>query len=252
MEGKARLGLAVLAVALVAVALGVPAASGDSQCGNIGTAQEVSTVGTADCNTAGAVVGAYYNGPCASGASPCEVQAAGSSWSCQTRPSPRTGFSTQVVCDQGGTSAQNTVAWYTGATGPPKLTGLTITPSAFKARTSGGPIVTSGGTRVSYNLSQAVDVSFQPIQTLPGRKAGPGPFGCKAPRPSLANRPRCVRTVRYPGFRHKAVAGANQFRFSGRVGNRRLAPGAYVFEVVPIVASGTPPRVRKAFRILRP
>jgi hypothetical protein len=54
------------------------------------------------------------------------------------------------------------------------------------------------------------------------------------------------------GFAHQSVAGPNSFRFSGRVRNRKLRPGAYrlVGKVADAAANVSTPKVAK-FRIVR-
>jgi hypothetical protein len=52
-------------------------------------------------------------------------------------------------------------------------------------------------------------------------------------------------------FTHADVAGANRFRFTGRVGGRKLRPGSYRLRAVARNAAGVGPPAFKPFHITR-
>ena len=52
-------------------------------------------------------------------------------------------------------------------------------------------------------------------------------------------------------FTRAGKAGANAFRFTGRMRKRRLAPGRYVLRAKPTAAGVTGKSVKVAFRIVR-
>ena len=74
-------------------------------------------------------------------------------------------------------------------------------------------------------------------------------------RPTRANRakPSCTGYRRLRGsFNHTGTAGLNRFRFSGRLGGRKLRPGNYrLVAVAADAAANRSAQVRKVFRIIR-
>jgi hypothetical protein len=50
---------------------------------------------------------------------------------------------------------------------------------------------------------------------------------CVAPTRSNRRKPRCIRTLALGSFPLVGHAGANGFRFTGRVRGHKLAPGKY-------------------------
>lgn len=115
----------------------------------------------------------------------------------------------------------------------PRLTLLRLSPTTFRAWSSGpsvGPLhprrPRPGSTIVSFRLAARAVVRFSALKCLDRR---------------------CTRTRAAGSFRRSFKAGSNRFRFTGRVGDRRLAPGRYRLVAAP---RGAPPR-RVAFRIVR-
>jgi len=87
----------------------------------------------------------------------------------------------------------------------PVLSSYTLSPTSFKAATSGPSIAPSGGTTVSFVLSEAATVLFK-VQKL----SSSGTW------------------VAVPGsFSFSGRKGSNQFHFSGRVGGVKLKPATY-------------------------
>ncbi len=135
---------------------------------------------------------------------------------------------------------------------------LSLSPNAFKAAASGPSTQSASrrskrGTVVSYTLDQSATVRFTIEGQLPGRKAGRGKhLRCIAPTKDNQNAPRCTRTVTlHASFTVIGKAGANTFRFTGRLAGRTLLLGGYTLIATPTAAglSGNPAAV--AFRIVK-
>jgi hypothetical protein len=143
-----------------------------------------------------------------------------------------------------------------GSTPPPDTTrpqgsALRLAPVAFRPLTRGGPVArVARGTLVTFRLSEAARVRFTVARARPGRRVG---RRCVAPRRSNARRPRCTRYVSVRGsFTVAGVAGANRFRFSGRLAGRALRPGRHRLTGTPTDAAGNRGRPFSAgFTILR-
>jgi hypothetical protein len=142
-----------------------------------------------------------------------------------------------------GATATPTPQGQSGLRPPPALAGLALRPARFAASRRGR------GTRISFRLTEAGRVRFRVERELPGRRRG---ARCLAPRRAPRGR-ACMRRERIRGsFEHAGRAGANAFRFRGRVAGRALRPGRYVLVATPLAADGRPGRVvRVRFRIGR-
>lgn len=132
----------------------------------------------------------------------------------------------------------------------PRLTRLSLSPRWFRAAVKGPSIVARGGSTVSYSLTEPADVSFAVQRSTRGWRVGGRCVSTRRP-----NRPakRCLRyqTLR-GGMLHRGASGANKFRFSGRLRNRRLAPGRYRLRAVATDATRNRSQLRHVgFRILR-
>ena len=116
-------------------------------------------------------------------------------------------------------------------TDKPVLSALLLSPSMFRAAGSGPSITTrSEGSRVSYTLSEAAAVNFGIEQARAGRRVG---GSCVRPTRANRRRQRCTRYLALSGsFTHRGFAGANTFRFSGRLRGRKLAIGRYRLRAV--------------------
>jgi hypothetical protein len=115
----------------------------------------------------------------------------------------------------------------------PTITGLSFKPKAFRAAAPGAK---SGGTKISFRLSEAATVRFTIQRRARGRKAG---RKCVAPRPSNRNARSCVRWLKVRGqIERTGVAGSNSFRFTGRLAGRKLAPGSYSVVSIATDAAG--------------
>jgi hypothetical protein len=115
----------------------------------------------------------------------------------------------------------------------PTITSLKVKPATFKVAKVGGAIVSARrkpkgpvGARVSYDLSIAATVTFAVARKGIGRRAG---GKCVKQTPTNKTKRRCTLLKPVRGtFTHAGAAGANAFRFSGRIGKRSLLPGSYV------------------------
>jgi len=138
----------------------------------------------------------------------------------------------------------------TGDTVVPVVAGLGLAPSRFRAASSGASLASASGTRVSYGISEPARVTFTVQRARSGRR-----FGGRCVKPAKRNRGRrsCTRWVGVRGsFVHEARSETNRFRFSGRVGGKRLAPGRYRLVGRPADPAGNRGEVvRTAFRIVR-
>jgi sugar lactone lactonase YvrE len=111
-----------------------------------------------------------------------------------------------------------------GGSGP-ALISLRLSPRAFRAARRGPSISPRAGTRVTYDLAAPARVRFAVQRAVRGAyRRVPG------------------------GFAHQGSAGANSFRFSGRVRGRRLRPGRY--RLVARIPGSTAAK-RSRFRIVR-
>jgi subtilisin-like proprotein convertase family protein len=132
----------------------------------------------------------------------------------------------------------------------PVLSGLALRPRAFRAARRGSAIARRIGSRVGYRLSEAATVRFRVDRTARGRRVR---GRCVPATRRNAGRRRCTRFVRLRReFSHRGRAGANRFRFTGRLGGRRLRPRAYRLVAVATDAAGNRSARRFArFRITR-
>ena len=118
------------------------------------------------------------------------------------------------------------------ATTIPVLSSLSLKPRRFRAFRRGGPIVgttaAKRGTTVRYSLDVAARVIFR-VQRKRGRKwrRVKGRFGVDS------------------------TAGANQFRYSGRLRKRALRPGRYRMVAKPRNGAGKGAVTRARFRVVR-
>jgi len=128
---------------------------------------------------------------------------------------------------------------------------LGVRPRSFRAARRGRSIVSAARTRVSYRLSEAATVRFTVQRALSGRRVG---GRCRKLTKRNRGRRKCTRYRGARGsFTHRGKAGANRFRFSGRLRGRRLRASRYRLAARPTDAAGNRGKsVRVRFRILRP
>jgi virginiamycin B lyase len=141
-----------------------------------------------------------------------------------------------------------------GSSGKPVLSGLKLTPAAFKAASSGAAVAkrkAGTGTTVSFRLSEAASVTFEVQRKARGRKVG---GKCKRQTKANRGKPGCPLLLPVKGsFSWAGKAGANSVGFSGRLGGKALKRGGYRLVAEAKNAGGAKSvAVGKSFTILRP
>jgi hypothetical protein len=112
----------------------------------------------------------------------------------------------------------------------PVLSGLSLSPTSFRASASAKTITKHAGTTVKYKLTRIARVRFTVERSTKGRRVH---GTCAAAKRSNAGKPACVRYVTVAGSLTRASRdGANSFRFAGRLGGRALLPGSYRLRAV--------------------
>ena len=150
---------------------------------------------------------------------------------------------------------------------PPLDAGLRLIPSRFRAASSGATISAVAakahrrhkarppiGTTVSYTDSQAATSTFAVLEATPGVRSGKACIAPPRHRRRHHHYTACTRYLPVRGFTftHTDPAGANSFKFSARIGNRKLPPGAYRLTATPHNSAGqTGPTVSAPFTIVR-
>ena len=86
---------------------------------------------------------------------------------------------------------------------------------------------------------------------LPGRRSG---TRCVRPTPRLRQNKRCRRYKRIGALTRPGVTGANEMRFTGRIGRKALARGRYRAAIVETTPGAARPSARRTatFRIVAP
>lgn len=137
----------------------------------------------------------------------------------------------------------------------PVLRSASVSPFAFLPLRAGGLVratATRRGSRLRFGVSERSRVRVRVLRALAGRRAAGG--ACVPPTRANRARARCARYVQtgrvgaVPG----TVNGFVSRRFTGRVGGRALAPGAYRVELRATDAAGNRSAPRSTgFRIVR-
>jgi hypothetical protein len=103
---------------------------------------------------------------------------------------------------------------------------------------------------VTYTLSGPATVKFRVKRRARGRRVGKRCV--KATKRNRGKR-RCSRYANVRGsFTRRGVAGHNRFRFSGRLGGKKLEPGRYRLVAVARDANGKSRARRARFTIVGP
>jgi hypothetical protein len=127
----------------------------------------------------------------------------------------------------GPTSTSSTTSG-AAASSAGEIHSLQIAPRLFAATAVGGAVLSLKkpplGATVTYELSNAATVAFSVERKRSGRKVGKA---CVKETKANKGKKKCpiFKPVK-GGFSHSGVAGANTFKFSGRLA-RALAPGSY-------------------------
>lgn len=120
------------------------------------------------------------------------------------------------------------------ATPAASISRLSVSPRAFRPLASDGARARHGATRagavVRFKDFQAATTTFSVISL--GRASGGSPHACAG---AARQRP-CSAVVKVGSFVHRDRAGWNRLLFSGWVGARKLAPGAYRLVAAPKLA----------------
>ena len=121
----------------------------------------------------------------------------------------------------------------------PAGTALAFAPKRFAVdRKASGSIArkrkkVAKGSTVSYNLDSAANVTFTVERAVKGRKKGKK---CSTKR---KRGKRCTIYKKVKGsFSRASVAGANSFRFTGKLGGKALRAGSYRLSGLPTGSSG--------------
>jgi hypothetical protein len=132
------------------------------------------------------------------------------------------------------------------ATPTPVLRKLRVKPRTFRVAKSRGSVAAARGARISYTLTTDATVGFTAQRAVQGRRRG---GKCRKAGRRARGR-RCIRYVRVRGtFNVGGRAGANSFRFTGRIANRKLRRGRYRLVAEPTTGTKTGSAVRARFRI---
>ena len=141
-------------------------------------------------------------------------------------------------------------------TAAPRLRSLRLAPTTFRTAASGPSARAtprkrppSTGTVVSFTIDVAGAITYRVARVRGGRRVG---GRCAAPTRSNRRATRCTRFVALSGsFTRSARSGRNSFRFTGRIGGRRLAPGSYQLRASPRAGGRNGTTVRASFRVVR-
>ncbi len=186
----------------------------------------------------------------------CVADAGGNG--CADAPGSPMGGAFDIALSNDGSSLyvaspdSSSVAYFTtsGATAP-VLSSLAIRPSAFAAAPGGPTVVITPSSRlganVTYHLSATASVRFVVSHAVAGRlQRVNGGTRCVALTPRNVHAGTCVIIITVGAFTRPGVAGANSFRFSGRINGARLPVGSgYALTATP--AGGKPDKA--TFRI---
>lgn len=140
----------------------------------------------------------------------------------------------------GGGGADDTFAPFLGQ--------LALSRSRFAAANRGASIAAKVGTTITYRLSEPGRSTFR----VQRRKAGRTVKGkCRKRTRSNRRRKKCDLTLK-GSFTHSGKAGANSFRFTGRLRRKKLPRGSYVLTATSKDAAGNTSKLRrKRFTIVR-
>jgi streptogramin lyase len=130
------------------------------------------------------------------------------------------------------------------------VSSLRVSPSSFSAAPKGASITrkAKAGTTVTYSVSAAASTKFTVESIQNGRKSG---NKCVKPKRGKSGK-KCTRYVLVSGsFKHAGKHGGNKFRFSGRVGGKKLSPGKYRLVAVATVGTRKSKLKRAEFKIVR-
>jgi hypothetical protein len=134
---------------------------------------------------------------------------------------------------------------------PAQIQSLAISPKAFRAAKAGGAIASKKkargapvGAKVNYSLSGNANAEFTVERKTAGRRVK---GKCLKSTKANAAKKRCALLKPLsPIFAQGGQAGANSFKYSGRIGNKPLKTGSYL-----LVGSAGGAVKQASFRIVR-
>ncbi|HEY7629448.1 MAG TPA: choice-of-anchor Q domain-containing protein [Thermoleophilaceae bacterium] len=137
----------------------------------------------------------------------------------------------------------------------PSVSKFAVVPKRFRrapGRTAKTARAVPRGTAFRFTLNEKARVQIRIYRKLPGRRSK---GKCRAPSKKLAHAKRCTR-LKLAGTltRRSLKKGRNRVKFTGRIGRKALAPGAYQANVVAIVKGALKSRSRArhaSFKFLR-
>jgi hypothetical protein len=146
-------------------------------------------------------------------------------------------FSFNATSSHGTSAAATASITVTAGSTVPRDSKPKLSPTTFMAFSSGPSIVAAKarGTLISYTDNQSATTVFK-VQ----RAVGTGVISHgKCVKASSAHTGRkCIRFRKVGRFKHHDSAGLNRFRFTGRVGGKKLRPGRYRLISRPVNAAG--------------
>jgi hypothetical protein len=121
---------------------------------------------------------------------------------------------------------------------PPSDSQPVLSTSTFAALSSGPSVIAAAakGTIISYTDTQAATTTF--VVRKPAGKGVLSRGKCVIRPKGKGHGKSCTRYTSLGSFSHTDVAGANRFRFTGRVSGRKLKPGRYQLLSTPTNSAG--------------
>jgi hypothetical protein len=194
----------------------------------------------------------------------CVVVPSGNSAQCSVgyKPSQVDSGTHVITANYGGnlTYPSDTSSTTVAVTPSASASQVTISPTAFPAAPSGPSAQASKpttgrryGAKVSYKLNQNALVRFTVQQAKRGRKKGKGKRTRCVPKTRKNRKARtCKLIVTLRGsFTQNGRAGANSFRFTGRLRRKALKPGKYTLVATPSANGRKGRSARASFRIIK-
>ena len=137
---------------------------------------------------------------------------------------------------------------------PPSLSQFAMAPDSFAAAGGSGPSIArkkrkarKTGSSVSYTVNEAANVTFTVQRQVKGHRKGKK---CVVKR-KKGKRCKLFKTLN-GSFARSSTAGKNTFKFTGRLGGKRLRPGSYKLIGTPVDAAGNKGKPQtKSFKIKR-
>jgi uncharacterized delta-60 repeat protein len=128
------------------------------------------------------------------------------------------------------------------------LSALKFSPASFPAASKGASFARKTGSKVSYNSTLAATTRFTVQRATKGIKKGKS---CKKAKKGAKGK-ACTLYVAVKGsFTRPTAAGANSFKFTGRMGGKKLKPAKYRLVAQPSSAGGKGAKKTAKFKIIK-